>query len=546
MVEEVLKKIEEKINKEKFSKFFPKRWLLIKVLENDEYLRELLQKKFSFNIAECCKAERHYLSEAYNLPSDEVITEERYKAIFKLTKNIFKRPKGLYENLFNRILDKLLLNPYTGIPLFFLVMFIVFKLTFVISAPFSDWIDGFVAFLGKYIGYLLENINPLLGKFVEEAVIGGIGFFATFLPVLMFMYLALALLEHSGFLARQAFLMDRIARKFSLTGKSIFPLILGFGCNVPAILATRTLEEEPLRKLTALIIPFMSCSARLPVYALIAYAFFPNNADIFIFSLYILGIITGFIVAFILSKTIFRRTLIDLPFLVEIPPYRLPSLGELLRAMWIPVWEFIHRVGGFILIANIIFWLSLNIKVANEKESLLTTVAKEIQPIFKPLGFGERWENVAVLFGGFLAKEIVVTSYGTILAVEKNAEEKTFTGTTENLLQNFIRDLEKQIINFFEAIKESVKALISIFLPNLFEIEKPPSEIVNSLTKLMTPAAAISFAVFILLYTPCIATVGVIFQEFGLKWALFSVFINFVSAWLVSFIIYHLSRLFLP
>ena len=539
LVEEVLDRVWEHLREQPFSSLFPKRWLQIKALEGDEYLAELLKERFNFDLLKCCKRERHYISEAYNMPPDEVITEERYKAISRLVNEILKKPKEVGKRSFQDRLDDILLNPYLGIPLFFLVMFLVFKFTFDVSAPFVDWLDGFInGFIGKYTEYLLLKVGApdWVVSLVIDGIIGGIGFFATFIPVLSFMYLALGLLEHSGYFARAAFVADRFMRYLGLTGKSVVPMILGFGCNVPAVLATRTLEHGALRKLTALLIPFMSCSARLPVYALIALAFFPDHPSVVIFGMYLLGVAVAVLVAFLLKETLFKKSLLEVPFIIELPPYRLPNLKDLFRSMWTPVWEFVHRAGTVIFFANLAVWVLMNIPYgAPPKDTLLGKFATTIQPIFKPAGFGEHWENVAVLVPGFLAKEIVITSYGTIIGVEENKPHQ--------LEVNFLKDLKEQLKGLVEAVFRAVEMLINQFLPGLFEVERPQSGMLEKIKALFTPASALAFIVFVLLYTPCAATVAVMWQEFGARFAGFSVLLNLTTAWILAVLTYQLGRL---
>jgi ferrous iron transport protein B len=538
VIENALRRVEEKLRREPFFKKFPHRWLLIKALENDEYLAEWLKEHYGFDLGRCCKRERHYVQEAYNEPPDEAIAEERYRAVARIVKEVLKKPSRVHGD-FQELLDRLLLNPIFGIPFFFAVMFLVFKLSYEAAAPLMVWVEGFVNdFLGKYILWILSKMDlpEAALSFVKDGIIGGIGFFATFIPLLVFIYLAIGFLEHSGYFARAAFVTDRFARTFGLTGKSTVPLILGFGCNVPAVLATRTLENPLLRRLTALLIPFMSCSARLPVYALLAVAFFPSAVAAAIFSMYILGIAVALSVAFILSRTVYRQV-VDLPFLVEIPPYRLPSFKELLRAAWSPVWEFIHRAGTLILVANAAVWILMNVPHGvPPKETLLGRFASEVQPVFKPLGFGNRWENVAVLVPGFLAKEIIVTSYGTILGLQERK------GAPKPQGLNPLKDITVQIIKLVRALSQSVKNVFLSLVPSALE-ENPPQRIVERIKKLFTKASALAFMVFVLLYTPCVSTVATFWQEFGAKFALLSILLSLSVAYLVSFLTYRVALL---
>jgi len=540
LVEEILEKVDLQIREQPFYSKFPRRWLDIKVLEEDEYLAEHLKKKYNFNLKRCCHKERHYLSEAFNMPPDEVITSERYKAIASLLAVVLKKPEVL-RNKFQDVLDNLLLNPLVGIPTFFLIMFLTFKITFDVSAPFMDWLDGFInGFIGKYI---LAGLNALgapdwIKSIVSDGIIGGIGFFATFIPILMFMYLALGFLEQSGYFARVAYNFDAILKPFGLTGKSAVPMILGFGCNVPAILATRTLENVFLRQLTALIIPFMSCSARLPVYALFAAAFFPAHEVTAIFAMYLLGMLVALAVALILSRTIYKKVL-EIPFTVEFPPYRLPSFRDLLRSMWTPVWEFIHRAGTVIFFANLAVWVLLNVPYgAPPKDTLLGKFSRTVQPIFKPAGFGKHWENVAVLVPGFLAKEIIITSYGTILGIEEGGKKTTIE-------INPVEDLKKQIVGLLNAAVKALKLFINNIIPSTFEVEKIENSMVEKIKRFFTPASAIAFMVFVLLYTPCAATVAVMQQEFGWRFAIFSIALNLSLAWLLAVITYNIFSLLL-
>ena len=541
LVEEVLQKVWERIKDEPFSSIFPKRWLPIKALEGDEYLAKLLKERFSFDLSKCCKKEKHYLSEAFNMPPDEVITEERYKTISRFLKKVLIRTSKGREKSLQDLLDKILLNPYTGIPLFFLVMFLVFKFTFDVSAPLVDWLDNFInGFIGKYTEYLLLKFNApdWAISLVLNGLIGGIGFFASFIPVLSFMYLALGLLEHSGYFARAAFVADRFMRHLGLTGKAVVPMILGFGCNVPAVLATRTLENSALRKLTALLIPFMSCSARLPVYVLIALAFFPEHPSFVVFGMYLLGVAVAISVAFLLKETLFKKDLLEVPFIIELPPYRFPHLKDLFRSMWTPVWEFVHRAGTVIFFANLGVWILMNLPYgAPPKDTLLGKIATTVQPVFKPAGFGDHWENVAVLIPGFLAKEIVITSYGTILGVEDKSPKPVKV--------NFWEDFKKQLKGLLNALIRSAEMVVNQFLPGVFETEIPQSEMLEKIKKLFTPASALAFIVFVLLYTPCAATVAVMWQEFGWRFALFSIFLNLTTAWILSVLTYQLGKMVL-
>lgn len=388
-------------------------------------------------------------------------------------------------------LDKIFLNKFLAYPIFFLLLFIIFKFTFSwVGQPIADLLDGFVAdTLTPYVGdVLLANSSDWFRSLIVDGIIGGVGAVIVFLPVILALFLGISILEDSGYMARAAFIMDKGMRKMGLSGKAFIPLIIAFGCSVPAVMSARTLESEKDRKLTALLVPLMSCNARLPVYALFASVFFPGRETSVVFSLYILGIAIAFIIGLIFKNTIFKKD--EEPFIIELPEYQVPELGTLLKHTWEKGKGFVKKAGTIIFSVSVIIWLLSNfnlsgfIGIENINQSFLASIGNVIAPIFAPLGFGT-WQNAVSIITGLLAKEVVVGTMGVIY------------GT----------DLEGQIALAFNAV------------------------------------SAYAFLVFILLYTPCISVIAAMRKEYGNKMALFSVSYQFILAWIISFLAYTIGNL---
>ncbi|RLI93179.1 MAG: ferrous iron transport protein B, partial [Candidatus Altiarchaeales archaeon] len=326
-----------------------------------------------------------------------------------------------------------------------------------------------------------------------DGIISGVGSVLVFIPFIFMLFFIIAILEDCGYMARAAFVMDKAMHKIGLHGKSFIPLLLGFGCNVPGIMATRVLENEKDRIQTILINPFMSCSARLPVYVLFTAAFFPDNGDMIVYSLYMLGIVVAIIMGLIFKNTLFKG--LSSPFVMELPPYRMPTLRGAIIHMWERGYLFIKKAGTIIFATIIIIWLLASLPVGVEygsENSYAGIIGKIISPIFKPLGFSDYRVSTSLLFG-FVAKEVVVGSLGVLYGV-------TDVENNENML---IENLHAQF----------------------------------------TPLSAYSFLVFVLLYVPCVATIGVIKEEIGWKWAIFTAIYTTIIAWFVAFLVYQVGSL---
>lgn len=461
----------------------PSQWIAIKLLEKDEkVIKEVKHSEKSEELLSLAGKLDHHLEEVFGDDADSIITDARYGFIAGLIKESVQKPK-IDKITRSDYIDRIVTNKYIGIPIFLGIMWLTFQLTFSIGEPLQEILDTFFVWLGETIGTYLGT--GWVSSLIVDGIIGGVGSVLVFVPIIFILFLVLSTLEDCGYLARAAFVMDRLMHKLvGLHGKSFIPMILGFGCCVPGVMATRTLENEKDRLLTMLIVPFMSCSARLPVYALFAAAFFSAYQGWVIFSLYVLGIVVAIIVASIFKKTIFKG--ISAPFVMELPPYRLPTIKGSLIHMWERGYLFIKKAGTLIFAASVIIWILSSLPAGVEyasQESIIGHIGTFIAPMFAPLGFGN-WESSVALTFGLLAKEIVISTLGSI----------------------------------FGAGEEGVGTIIQTTF---------------------TPLAAYSFMVFVLLYIPCLATVGAIKRETdSWKWPLFSVAYTLAVAWIVSFIIY--------
>lgn len=469
-------KIEEFINNYTSTKHNP-RWYAIKLLEGDVEIQK------QFGISE----ESGY---------EEVMSVKKYEFISNALSHSYIA-QSVEKRVGNSITDKIdnvLLNPIMGVPIFAVIMSLVFYLTFTVGGIFLEIIDVFFGVtLSSWVTTALEflNVSDWLISLLVDGVIGGVGGVLTFVPNIALLFVGISFLEDSGYMARVAFIMDEWMKRVGLSGKTFIPMILGFGCNVPAIMSTRTLENENDRLLAILINPFMSCGARLPVYALFASAFFRGYETIVVISLYFLGIIVALGAAFVLRKTILKGD--QEPFVMELPTYRLPEIKTLGIHVWERVRGYIIKAGTIIFAASVILWVVLNFNFTGMTDltnSFGADIGKGISFIFKPLGFGT-WQASLSLLTGVIAKEIVVSNMMIVYGLSESA--------TSGMLSS---------------------ALAGVF----------------------TQATAYAFMVFVLLYTPCVAVIGVIKRETNsLKWTLFSVFYQFGIAWFVAMLAYQIG-----
>ena len=486
-----LAEIQQYIEQDKGLMDVPSVWTAVKLLEKDTIVIDKVQHSShgSRIMVEVDKVSKH-LYDVYKEGPEEVIANARYAFIGGLMAEAVKRPAVEKESTTDKI-DKIVTNRLLAPFIFLIIMYVMFQLTFTIGAPFQDMIDqAFGALAGWVGGFLGEG---LLSSLICDGVIGGVGGVLTFLPIIILMFLFLSILEDSGYLARAAFTLDIIMHKIvGLHGKAFIPMILGFGCGVPAIMATRTMENEGDRMLAMMLVPFMSCTARLPIYGIFIAAFFSENQGLMLILIYVLGIFVALIVAAILKRTMFKG--LSTPFVMELPTYKIPSVKGVLLHTWEKVKGFLRKAGTLILACSIVLWILQNIFPwggTDPQMSVLGIIGNTIAPIFAPLGFGT-WQAAVAIIAGLAAKEVVVATFGTLAGMEEDDEE----GIT-----NLVHDT-------------------------------------------FTPLSAFSFMAFTLLYTPCFAAIGAIKQETNsYKWALTMCAITLVTAYIVAFLIFQVGGL---
>ncbi len=525
------------------------RWLAIQLLEGDE---QLLAEVQSLPAAEAVlrtlDASSAHLRELFGEDVDVLLTDQRYSFVNSLARDVLTHPAERRRTLSEKI-DRVVTNRVLSIPIFLALMWIVFKVTTDVVSPFVDWIDGVIT--GPFTNWVvaLVGVVGLSGTWFEsllvDGVIAGVGGVLVFVPVLMSLYLALAILEDSGYMARAAFVMDRLMHTLGLHGKSFLPMIVGFGCTVPAIYATRTLDNEKDRILTGLLVPFMSCSARLPVYILLAAIFFPEHAGLVIFGLYLLGIVTAVLLGFLLKHTLFKSQT-HVPFIMELPPYRVPTLKAIWKQMWERTASFVQKAWTVIMVASVVLWFLMAIPLrgsgtfANTEldNSAFAMVSRSIAPVFAPLGFGN-WEATGSLVTGFVAKEVIISTTAQIYAMDAAAvetEAATFAGELAAIATSFV-----------DATVETLKAIPLIIGINLFpeEAEAEPSSLMIAMRDNFAASsgghgalAALAFMVFVLLYTPCMVATAAARHEFGNKWMWVSIVGQLVLAWVAALVVF--------
>ncbi len=509
---------------------YPQRWLLLKLLEGDG----LVMKSANIPAGSLPKQLFEHLLRAHGEDIEGLLADVRYALSSGLCREVLFRPEKRNIEITERI-DRIVLNRFLGIPIFAAAMWLLFKLTFDLSSPFGDWIDAMTSGPFKHwTAAILGSINApdWTVSLVNDGVIAGVGSVLVFVPVIFAMMFFITFLEGSGYMARAAFVMDRAMHAIGLHGKSFIPMLLGFGCNVPGIYATRTLENEKDKILTALLIPLMSCGARLPVYVLFAGVFFPDNSGTVIWILYILGMLLAVMVGFIFKKTLFKG---EAPmFIMELPPYRMPSFTSLCLHTWEKCKHFLVKAGTYIFAVSVLVWFMLNLPwgVEHKRDSYLGKAGVAIAPVFQPVGFGT-WEAASSLITGVIAKEIVVGTMGEIYAPRKEEEKKETPTLGE--------DLKEIVVSFFDAGKKAVSTLL--YLPQKEEPEEEQSALKTALQSQFSPISSFAFMAFVLLYMPCVVVGAAMRSEFGSwKWAGLAFAYSTALAWLVALIIYQGGR----
>jgi ferrous iron transport protein B len=516
---------------------YPQRWLALKLLEADaDILEQVRAMPNGEQVIALAAQSAEKLKSMLGDDVDMLIADRRYGFINGVVRQSLHRASIDRITLTDRI-DDIVTHKWLGLPIFFAMMYVMFRLVIDVSAPFLDWTDAVIT--GPIAGWFSLLLNLVAApawthSLVVEAVIGGVGGVLVFVPGLLILYFFLALLEDSGYMSRAAFVMDRFMRVIGLHGKSFIPMILGFGCAVPAIYATRTIASRRDRVLTALLVPLMSCSARLPVYVVFGLAFFGARAGTVIWGMYALGIVVAMLAGMVFTRTILKPDASS-AFVLELPPYRAPALKSVLIHMWENTREFVRKAGTVILFASLVMWVLLNLPwgVGNKRDSYFGKVSGAISPVFAPLGFGD-WQTSGALVTGFMAKEIVVSTLSQIyINAEESAEVREPT--------TFVQDLTGIGIGFVDATVNSGKILLSI-IPgiNLVDEDAETQDTVLSraLREHFTPLSAAALLVFVLLYVPCVATLGAIKHEFGMSWAVTSAVYQTAVAWVVAVLVY--------
>lgn len=517
------------------------RWLAIKLLEHDpdivEHVRSMEGGDKIISIAE---ARARHVESMLGDDFDLLTADRRYGYINGVVRQTLQRPPIDRLTLTDRI-DNIVTHKWLGLPVFFTVMYIVFRLVIDVSSPFLDWTDAVInGPIASWIRSLLETLSApaWIQSLVIDGIVAGVGGVLVFVPGLLILYFFLALLEDSGYMSRAAFVMDRFMRIVGLHGKSFIPMILGFGCAVPAIYATRTIASRRDRILTALLVPLMSCSARLPVYVVFGLAFFGARAGTVIWAMYALGIMVALLAGLVFTNTILKPDASS-AFVLELPPYRQPALKSVLIHMWENTRDFVRKAGTTILFASVVMWLLLNLPggVASQRDSYFGQVSSAIAPVFRPLGFGN-WETGGALVSGFMAKEIVVS---TLSQIYQGGEEELEPPPT-----TLGEDLAGVARGFVDATVSSGKILFSI-VPGVDlvseEAEGEDTALSLALRENYTTLSAFALLVFVLLYVPCVATLGAIRHEFGATWAVTSAVYQTVVAWIAAFLVYQLGHM---
>jgi ferrous iron transport protein B len=519
---------------------YSSRYVAVKLLETDKTtLHELEVFENYAEIKEVARQNIAMLEKEYGEKSETIITDAKYGFIDGALKETYKEPKPDKRSA-KRELDDILTHRYLGFPIFLFFMWLMFQATFSLGSYPMEWIDSGVGLLSRWLHSNMAE-GPLR-DLVVDGIVGGVGGVIVFLPNILILFFCISLMEDTGYMARASFIMDKLMHKIGLHGKSFIPLVMGFGCNVPAIMATRTLDNRKDRILTMIITPFMSCSARLPVYVLLISAIFPENQGIMLFGIYMVGILLAVLTALIMKKVAFDQK--DVPFVMELPPYRKPTLRNTSMHMWFKAKQYLQKMGSVILVASVLIWalgyFPTNVEYSKDYDSEIVALEQNVQlsetdkqeqisklyidkeserqefsyigrlghaiePVIEPLGFD--WKMGVSIITGLAAKEIVVSTMGVLYHADMDASEES------------------------ETLKNNIK-------------EQNHQTGVLKGQKVFTPLASIAFMLFILIYFPCVAVIAVIKKEANWGWAIFTMVYTTALAWLVAFATYQIGSLF--
>ena len=519
---------------------YSSRYVAVKLLETDNTtLHELEGFDNYAEIKEVARQNIAMLEKEYGEKSETIITDAKYGFIDGALKETYKEPKADKRSV-KRELDDILTHRYFGFPIFLFFMWLMFQATFSLGSYPMEWIDSGVGMLSNWLQNTMAE-GPLR-DLVVDGIVGGVGGVIVFLPNILILFFCISLMEDTGYMARASFIMDKLMHKIGLHGKSFIPLVMGFGCNVPAIMATRTLDNRKDRILTMIITPFMSCSARLPVYVLLISAIFPENQGIMLFGIYMVGILLAIITALIMKKVAFDKK--DVPFVMELPPYRKPTLRNTTMHMWFKAKQYLQKMGSVILVASVLIWalgyFPTNVEYSKDYDSEIAALEQDMQlseadkssqinnlivdqeserqefsyigrlghaiePVIEPLGFD--WKMGVSIVTGLAAKEIVVSTMGVLYHADMDASEES------------------------ETLKNNIKE------------QKHHTGVLKG-QEVFTPLASIAFMLFILIYFPCVAVIAAIKKEANWGWAIFTMVYTTALAWLVAFATYQIGSLF--
>jgi len=540
-IEAAINEIQDEIWKNpKITDKLSSRYVAVKLLETDKSTLAELEKYSNYEkIKAFTKKAIARLEKEYDERSETIITDAKYGFIDGALKETYFEPKK-DKYIIKRQLDDLLTHKFWGFPVFLFLMWLMFQATFTLGSYPMHWIDSGVGLLSEW----LQSVMPVgaLRDLVVDGIIGGVGGVIIFLPNIMILFFFISLMEDTGYMARASFIMDKLMHKIGLHGKSFIPLVMGFGCNVPAIMATRTLDNKKDRILTMIITPFMSCSARLPVYVLLISAIFPQNQGLVLFSIYLIGILLAVITALIMKRVVFSKK--EVPFVMELPPYRIPTIKNTSLHMWHKGQQYLKKMGNVILLASILIWalgyfprhitystnydtqilqaqsdalltskdkqavissLQINKESERQEKSYIGQLGHAIEPAIKPLGFD--WKMGVSIITGLAAKEIVVSTMGILYQADAKADENSGSLKKKLIAQTHNSGIQKG-------------------------------------QKVFTPLVSFCFMLFILIYFPCVAVIAAIKKESSWGWAVFTMVYTTGIAWLVAFATFQIGSLF--
>ena len=504
------------------------RWLAIKYLENDSDVEKTVEALPNHDEIIAARFEENKRIEDLlgDTNAEAAIVDAKYAFVQGALKETYTPAEVRKRHTVTDKIDAVVTNKWLAFPIFILLLYVIFEATFRLGDYPMQWIEWLVEKFGAFIATTMPE--GMFKDLIVDGIIGGVGSVLVFLPNILILYLFISLLEDSGYMARAAFIMDKLMHRIGLHGKSFIPMIMGFGCNVPAIMATRTIENRKSRLITMLIIPMMSCAGRLPVYILVAGAFFPRNGSLVLLGLYALGIIMAIISARIMSRFIKDD---NLPFVMELPPYRVPTSKSVFRHTWEKGKQYLHKMAGIILVASIIIWFlgyfphhdRYSNPAEQQENSYIGKIGKAIEPVLEPLGFD--WKMGVGIISGVAAKELVVSTMGVLYSGEYDRFPTTGESTGP---------------------VDADTTASEVYVPEVPAGETATGDTMlqNALARTTTPAAALAFMVFVLLYFPCIATFVAIKNESGgWKWAIISAVYTIALAWIVAFIVYRVAML---